>query len=198
VAKTPQVGGSVKIKPAAGTLDLRAAASAELGRRESLKTDLTEAPCPPGPLKHSQVLKLRKKAIGGDKKALAKLREHDLLPTEPAFAGYVLKRYADMLSGTRNEYVRAVTLNGYETMRMQLEGPNPTAIERLLVERIVVCHAAVYTAERAEAIFSDGVQKQIDRLHHRYLSAFKALAQFRRIDLPAIQVNIAEKQINIG
>jgi hypothetical protein len=38
-------------------------------------------------------------------------------------------------------------------------------------------------------------QKRIDRAHQRHLSAVKTLAQIRKIG-PAVQINIAEKQIN--
>ena len=36
----------------------------------------------------------------------------------------------------------------------------------------------------------------LDRARNRYLSAIKTLATVRRLNLPIVQVNIAEKQIN--
>jgi hypothetical protein len=38
-------------------------------------------------------------------------------------------------------------------------------------------------------------QKMIDHAHRRYLSAIRTLAQIRKLG-PAVQINIAEKQIN--
>ena len=38
-------------------------------------------------------------------------------------------------------------------------------------------------------------QRRIDRAHKRHLSAVRALAQVRKMG-PAVQINIAEKQIN--
>ena len=38
-------------------------------------------------------------------------------------------------------------------------------------------------------------QKRLDRAHRRHLSAMRTLAQIRKIG-PAVQINIAEKQIN--
>jgi hypothetical protein len=38
-------------------------------------------------------------------------------------------------------------------------------------------------------------QRRLDRLHKRYLSSIKTLAQIRKLG-PAVQINIAEKQIN--
>jgi hypothetical protein len=42
---------------------------------------------------------------------------------------------------------------------------------------------------------SDHHQRRIDKAHRRYLSSVKALAQIRKLG-PAVQINIAEKQIN--
>jgi len=41
-------------------------------------------------------------------------------------------------------------------------------------------------------------QKTLDRAHKRYLSALKALAEVRRLVLPALQLNIARKQVNVA
>ena len=50
---------------------------------------------------------------------------------------------------------------------------------------------------KAHAQFQD----RLDRAHRRYLSAIKALAQVRKMQLPAVQVNIAAQggqQVNVG
>ncbi len=41
-------------------------------------------------------------------------------------------------------------------------------------------------------------QRTIDRAQKRYLAAIKALAQVRRLLTPAVQVNIADQQINLA
>jgi hypothetical protein len=38
-------------------------------------------------------------------------------------------------------------------------------------------------------------QKRLDKAHRRHLSAIRTLAQIRKLG-PAVQINIAEKQIN--
>jgi hypothetical protein len=38
-------------------------------------------------------------------------------------------------------------------------------------------------------------QKRLDKAHKRYLSSIRTLAQIRKMG-PAVQINIAEKQIN--
>ena len=41
-------------------------------------------------------------------------------------------------------------------------------------------------------------QKRLDYLHRRHLSAIKTLAQVRRLQLPVLQFNFAEKQVNVA
>jgi len=79
-----------------------------------------------------------------------------------------------------------------------------TTLEALLAERIVACYLEVnyfdfyitsrYEGWNAPALFL----KRQDSAHKRYLSAIKALAQVRRLQLPMVQVNIGENQINAG
>ena len=87
--------------------------------------------------------------------------------------------------------------------RAELAGPEPSPLEELLAERIVACWLQL---QYAEAIYAQNLgdmnmtqveyhQRRLDRLHRRYLSSIKALAQIRKMG-PAVQINIAEKQIN--
>jgi hypothetical protein len=43
---------------------------------------------------------------------------------------------------------------------------------------------------------SDSWQHDVDHCQRRYLAALRSLAQVRKLALPALQVNIAEKQVN--
>jgi hypothetical protein len=88
-----------------------------------------------------------------------------------------------------------------ESLRTELSGPSPAPLERLLVERIVVCWLhlyyleAIYGAKDSMSLdLAMHYQKCIDRAHRRYLSAIKTLAVVRKLALPALQVNIANKQ----
>ena len=95
-----------------------------------------------------------------------------------------------------------------EKVRRQLLGDNPTPLERLLVERIAICSLQVQLAETqfigvmrgsatfAKARFYEDLQ---DRAQRRYLAAIKALAQIRRLQLPAVaQLNVATNQVNLS
>ena len=80
-------------------------------------------------------------------------------------------------------------------------------LEKLLIQRVVLCWMDVNCCEaqyhqQAKAGLSAGCeelhQSRINHAHRRHLSATKALAQVRKLQLPAMQVNIADKQINIA
>jgi hypothetical protein len=92
-----------------------------------------------------------------------------------------------------------------DTVRMELEGPNPTPIERMLAERASLCWYIVNLYENAYANASgwnisqaDLQHRKIDKAHARFLSALRTLAQVRKLALPTLQVNIAKNQINVA
>jgi hypothetical protein len=100
---------------------------------------------------------------------------------------------------------REAVLRKLELLREELAGPNPTPVERLLVERAVTCWLQVQFAELRVAQATnmtiaqgDYHQRLIDRAHRRYLSALKTLALVRKLALPVLQVNIAKKQVNVA
>jgi hypothetical protein len=108
------------------------------------------------------------------------------------------------MAGNNLPFREAVLKKG-ELLRNEIAGPNPSPIERLLVERVVACwmylnYLEIIYAENEEKSLAQGLyrQKVLDRVHGRYLSALKALADVRRLALPALQVNIAKKQVNVA
>ena len=93
----------------------------------------------------------------------------------------------------------------------ELAGPNPSPLERLSAERIAFCgqqlfHYEKMYAERMNKAPNDSLgiqkeefyQKRVARAQRNYEAAIKTLAQVRRLQLPTVQVNIADKQINVG
>ena len=90
-------------------------------------------------------------------------------------------------------------------MRKELAAEGNTPLERLLIDRIVVCWLQVQHPDHRYASLDscsiaqgDYFQRFQDRAHRRFLSACKALAVVRRLAIPALQVNIGEKQVNIA
>jgi hypothetical protein len=90
-----------------------------------------------------------------------------------------------------------------KAMRVEIAGENPSPLERLLAERITVCwlelqyFQGIYTQNLGNFSITQGDyhQRRIDKAHRRYLSSIKTLAQIRKMG-PAVQINIAEQQIN--
>jgi hypothetical protein len=90
-----------------------------------------------------------------------------------------------------------------ESMRIEVAGENPSPLERLLAERVVATWLQVQLFDAYYAVGMKGGtiiqdefrQKRLDRAHRRHLSAVRTLAQIRKLG-PAVQINIAEKQIN--
>jgi len=111
------------------------------------------------------------------------------------------------LIATNNPIAQDLLHREINAMEKELCGAYPSPLERLLVERICVCHFQVQQAEitftqKAKGSISlahgDYYQRLIDRANQRYLAAIRALAQVRRLLTPVVQVNVAEKQINLA
>ncbi len=106
----------------------------------------------------------------------------------------------------RNLLVKEMTQRKLEAMRRELAGTDCTPLERLLVERIALCWLQLHYYETILAqslgdlsiAQSESQQKRIDKAHKRYLASIKTLAQVRRLQLPSVQVNIGEKQVNVA
>lgn len=88
-----------------------------------------------------------------------------------------------------------------ELLRHRLLGPNPSALEAILVDRVVLAwlqsHHADYVNSRRTGLSlaqADQLQRWQDRAQRRFLSACKALAQVRKLEIH-LQVNIADKQV---
>ena len=151
------------------------------------------------------LLALMERAEKGDPTALSPLRE---LLKEPALVnalGGDLARQARLvlinkISG-KNLLRKESLERKLDLMQADLAGSNPTSIEVLLVDRIVTCWLHLHHLEmlyaqndRMTPEISTYFQKCIDRAQRRYLSAIKTLAVVRRLALPTLQVNIAQKQ----
>jgi hypothetical protein len=149
------------------------------------------------------------RAQRGDEKTLPVLRE--LLNR-----GHLVEAYGNLALQAEMSFVqnaagknlafREALLRKMELLRAELAGPSPTALERLLVERVVACWLQVQDADVRYAQCSSTLtldqakyyQLRMDRAHKRYLSAIKTLALIRKLALPVLQVNIAKKQVNVA
>jgi hypothetical protein len=154
----------------------------------------------------NKLMALIDRAQDGDKNALPVLRR--VLDEAPRIA-----RFVDLARDVERSIIKRVSGDdvftqeaiprNLKTMREEIAGENPSPLERLLAERIGICwlelqyFEAIYAQNMGELTItqSDYHQRRIDKAHRRYLSSIKALAQIRKMG-PAVQINIAEKQIN--
>ena len=152
---------------------------------------------------------LTEKAQNGDEEAALRMRE--ILDDSPDLAWRLIKGPGKMAESamidqfTRDEDLASKELlkHQLDSMRMEVAGDNPSPLERLLAERVVATWVEVQlfsglyaTGMKSGTLSQDEHrQKRLDRAHQRHLSAVRTLAQIRKMG-PAVQINIADKQIN--
>ena len=153
-----------------------------------------------------ELMALIARAQDGDRDALPLLRE--VLDKEPRIAGFVNlardveRSIVEKISGN-DLFTQEAMPRNLKAMRKDIAGENPSPLERLLAERIGICwlelqyFEAIYAQNLGNLTITQGDhnQRRIDKAHRRYLSSIKALAQIRKMG-PAVQINIADKQIN--
>lgn len=152
------------------------------------------------------------KGHDGDEEALAKM--DTVLERIPSLARkfgnlniMVEEGFVERTASNHPFRQKALRVN-LEEMREELAGANPSPLERLGAERIASCwlqlHYAelLYNQQLPELTLDQDAhhQKRLDRLHRRYLSSMRSLAQVRKLLKPKVaQINIGEKQqINTG
>jgi hypothetical protein len=150
---------------------------------------------------------LIQRAEGGDRSAVPALREALAAPgVADALGGDLARRAADRfldaLCGTHLA-AREATAAKMAQLRAELAGASPSAVERLLADRAVLCWFHVHQLELTYAskesmtlALAQHYQKCIDRAHRRYLTALKALAEVRKLNV-TVQLNVARRQVNV-
>ena len=103
-------------------------------------------------------------------------------------------------------FTREATRRELEAMRADLLGDEPTALERVLVDRVVVDWLAALEADTDRAGWTGGTiadgeyrERRADRAHGRLMRSLKTLAAVRRLVGPSVQINVAERiqQVNV-
>jgi hypothetical protein len=178
-------------------------------------SETTQKTDTPLPTEHREILgelrSLVSQAQEGDEEALARIGQ--ILKEVPSFA----RHFGDLNYYAERGYIEKVASNDpltkkalpmrLENMRKDIAGPDPSPLEQLCAQRIVSCWLqlqyadALYVQNLPELSLGqdEHYQKRLDRLHKRYLSAIRSLAQVRKLLKPrATQINIADKQINVA
>jgi len=152
---------------------------------------------------------LFKKAEKGNEKAVPEIRKilqesPDLAWQFMDFATLAKRRFIENLTKDKDLASRETLEFQLAAMREEVAGAHPSPLERLLAERIVLTWLQIQLFEGlyASSMFESMTpaqgnyyQKRLDSTYRRHLSAIRTLAQIRKLG-PAVQINIAEKQIN--
>jgi hypothetical protein len=156
-----------------------------------------------------ELRQLLKRAQGGDASTLPALRKVLESPVTVELFGNLAEQaersFIDAAAG-KNLVLKEALTRKLQLLREELAGPNPSPVERLLVERVVACWLQVqdadvrYAQSQRDCSFAQGEyqQRRMDRAHKRYLSALKTLALVRKLAVPVLQVNIGKRQVNVA
>ncbi len=153
---------------------------------------------------------LARKAEQGDEGVLPEIRQilegNPDLPWRLMDVGKAAERLlVNRMTKNKDLVGRELMEHQLESMRREVAGDDASPLERLLAERVVATWLQVQHLESLCALSLNNLtlsqggyyQKHLDRAHRRHLSAIRTLAQIRKLG-PAVQINIAEKQINTG
>jgi hypothetical protein len=152
---------------------------------------------------------LVKKAEKGNKKVMPEIRE--ILEESPELAWRFMnlarlaeRLFIDRMSKDKDLAAKEVMKRQLAAMREEIVGGNPSPLERLLAESVVATWLQIQLFESlyASSLYQNMTiaqgnyhQKRLDQTYRRHLSSIRTLAQIRKLG-PAVQINIAEKQIN--
>jgi hypothetical protein len=106
-----------------------------------------------------------------------------------------------------NEKIKRELRTDIDKLSADLAGPSPTAAEHVLAQTAAVCWFAyrLHEGQYADSVKSgsgmsiaqsEHAQRRIDRAHRRMLASLKTLATVRRLAVPAVQINVARRQVN--
>jgi hypothetical protein len=154
---------------------------------------------------------LLRRAERGDESALPAVWE--LMRRNPALvtryggnlAVQLVLSVAGQLAGS-DQARQAALLQAVSRLKAELAGPTPTPAELLLAERAAVCWLQMHyydlvlaqNEDKLSARQAEYQQRLAERAQRRYLAALKMLAVVRRLALPVLQVNVADKQVNVA
>jgi hypothetical protein len=152
---------------------------------------------------------LVQRAQKGDKATVPALRKLLENPSYVDILGGNLARFAEesFVNSLNDEdlALREAVHAKLAAMRKELLGADPTPVERLLVERVVTCWLQVQDADIRYAVGRKDLtlqqaefhQRRMDAANRRYLAALRTLALVRKLAVPALQINVAKKQVNV-
>lgn len=153
-----------------------------------------------------------RRAAKGDPDMLPLMRK---VLDDPEQGQWLVERYGNSYQHARDELIKVAAGKNHvaaealrrkiDGLRDEVAGPNASALERILAERVALCWLDVNESDRRLSDHSEMTIKQAafredrrDRAYRRFLAACKTLATVRKLGVPAIQVNVARQQVNVA
>ena len=96
---------------------------------------------------------------------------------------------------------------GKQAMREDLGYRQSSALERILIDQIILCWLRLHHAElkytevqnrNVPLALAGFWERKLSATQRRHLRACETLARIRKLRLPSVQVNIAKEQINVA
>ncbi len=155
----------------------------------------------------------------GDPAAMVEARA--ILDAEPALwdqvgdlAAIALRSWVDLVAGAKNEVAQEAMRRRLRALKDDLGANGASAVERLLINRVLMCWIQVHHAEGIYAMHEgkmlsfaehDFHQRRLTQAQRRYLAAIRSLVTVRRLLVPRLpdvridrvgQLNVARHQLN--
>ena len=121
-------------------------------------------------------------------------------------AEFAYKRLVDVSAGDQVALREALKV-GRLAMRQDLGYEQASALDRLLIDQVVLCWLRLHYVEFHHTAISnrdtplplrDHWERKLSATQRRYLRACETLARVRRLRLPSMQINIGKKQLNVA
>ncbi len=134
------------------------------------------------------------------------------LQKEPEYLNDLLDQYAGLRQRVEELWTKKISgsdllateriAREIGELRIELGGANPSKLKKIVVDRIIVSWLQASLADLADAgedptEKTKWIEEVRDRSSRRFLRACRILAQIQKLLGPNIQLNIAEKQINV-
>lgn len=146
--------------------------------------------------REARLRELISRAQAGDRSVLPDLRQalaadSSLWTLYGDLAAQAQASWLNMLAG-RDLYLYEAVRHKLEELRAELAGPNPSPLERLLVERIVACWLQLHYADalfaqaspQATSAVRQELMRRQESAQRRYLAGIKQLALVRKLLAP--------------
>lgn len=159
-----------------------------------------------------QLERLNDRANAGEAGALAELEEFlkghpEVLAVAGDLARHAEKVWIDIVVGT-DSFTRVAVTSQVEHLKAELAGPDPSPLERLLADHVVMAHLAERQAELSAAQTDGSIQqasfrlKKAESAQRRFLAATKSLATLRalqpRVTRPNDRLRIFDPERKTG